>query len=692
MARLVLGLALNAVLTALSAACSAQALIHAHAHNDYVHARPLLGAVERGFCSVEADVWLVDGQVLVAHDRQDCDPARTLRALYLEPLRQRVEEQGGRVHRDGPLEFQLLIDFKSGGRATWEAVRAELEAFAPLFTRFGPEGRKPGPVLAVLSGGAPDEVVLAEETRLCAVDGWFGDVEKGLGPDEVPLLSASWLDHFQWTGHGAMPADQRARLLELTARAHAAGRRIRFWAVPNRLRLWEEQLACGVDWLNLDNLPSAERFLRGRLEDAQLAAELEDLLDRRYATELDIEAAAARFSERGIDAGTLERALRTPRSNVEDLGVPTGRIVPRIPLGCEHVDYETTFLLYLPPTFDPSIEHPLLIVGHGGNGAMPADYAERAALGGLRPWCQVAAEQQMVLAAPLTERGWGAIGNSIVTSLVSKLRRAYRIDPDRVFLTGHSMGGHLTWRSALTMPDRFAAVAPMSGGYDYVERGVMPLLWNVPGYGTFGAREPYEIDVFNRRMRTWFGERPGYDWTLVEKPGGHEIFADEIPRAAAFFADRPRDLYRKDIWAQGGRTFAWTDPGSNPKWGRDHSWDLERPLPHGSFHAVQLLPHLDLADGARQEARVRFGDDNRIEVETRNVPRLALHLHPRLIDFGKPVQIVANGVEVFAGRVEPDLADMLRLAIRFDDPDRVFWKTLQVEIPGDGDPTPPQHP
>jgi len=64
-------------------------LVNAHAHNDYEHARPLLDALDRGFCSVEADVWLVDGQLLVAHDRGKAKPGRTLQALYLDPLRAR---------------------------------------------------------------------------------------------------------------------------------------------------------------------------------------------------------------------------------------------------------------------------------------------------------------------------------------------------------------------------------------------------------------------------------------------------------------------------------------------------------------------------------------------------------------------------------------------------------------------------
>src|SRR5437016_4155385 len=78
-------------------------LIRAHAHNDYEHARPLLDALEHGFCSVEADIWLVDGKLLVAHDLDKVKPERTLQALYLDPLRERVRRNGGRVYRGGPV-------------------------------------------------------------------------------------------------------------------------------------------------------------------------------------------------------------------------------------------------------------------------------------------------------------------------------------------------------------------------------------------------------------------------------------------------------------------------------------------------------------------------------------------------------------------------------------------------------------
>src|SRR5256714_6647293 len=84
-------------------------LPQAHAHNDYEHKRPLFDALDNGFCSVEADIFLVDGELLVGHARQDLKPERTLEKLYLDPLRERIKANGGRVHPGGPTVV-LLID------------------------------------------------------------------------------------------------------------------------------------------------------------------------------------------------------------------------------------------------------------------------------------------------------------------------------------------------------------------------------------------------------------------------------------------------------------------------------------------------------------------------------------------------------------------------------------------------------
>src|SRR5579859_5857884 len=110
-----------------AAAAEAQVipLTRVHAHNDYEHKRPLFDALDHGFCSIEADIYLVDGLLLVAHDRSQVRPERTLQALYLDPLRERVKKNGGRVYPNGP-EVTLLIDLKSDWPQIYPALRKVL--------------------------------------------------------------------------------------------------------------------------------------------------------------------------------------------------------------------------------------------------------------------------------------------------------------------------------------------------------------------------------------------------------------------------------------------------------------------------------------------------------------------------------------------------------------------------------------
>src|SRR3712207_1609989 len=83
-------------------------LWRAPAHNHYEHPRPLLDALDHRFGSVEADIFLVGDQLLVAHDATELDPARTLESLYLDPLAARVTAQHGSVYRGWHTPLQLL--------------------------------------------------------------------------------------------------------------------------------------------------------------------------------------------------------------------------------------------------------------------------------------------------------------------------------------------------------------------------------------------------------------------------------------------------------------------------------------------------------------------------------------------------------------------------------------------------------
>ncbi|MEV7845074.1 phosphatidylinositol-specific phospholipase C/glycerophosphodiester phosphodiesterase family protein [Streptomyces cyaneofuscatus] len=245
-------------------------LRHAHAHNDYLHPRPLHDALAHGFTSVEADIFLVDGELLVAHDPAGLDPSRTLAGLYLEPLRALVRAGHGSVHPHHRRPLQLLIDIKADGVAAYRELDRQLARYGPLFTRYHHGRVRRGAVTAVISGDraarAPME---AQRTRLAFYDGRLDDLGTASPASFTPLISANWTQTFGWLGAGPFPRAERDRLRTLVLAAHREGRRIRFWATPDlpgpeRDAVWSELLAAGVDHLNTDDLAGLERFLRAR--------------------------------------------------------------------------------------------------------------------------------------------------------------------------------------------------------------------------------------------------------------------------------------------------------------------------------------------------------------------------------------------------------------------------------------------
>jgi len=255
-----------------------QPLAQAHAHNDYEHDRPLLDALDHGFTSVEADVYLVGTELLVAHDPEDLDPERTLQSLYLDPLAERAEANDGTVHPGYDGVFQLLIDIKTEPVTTYRQLHEVLAEYSDVLTRFvmTEDGYRAceGAVTAVVSGNRPMDLMARQHVRYAGYDGRLSDLTSGADADFMPLVSDNWTNTFSWTGAGPMPEDQRARLHTIVQTAHEDGRRVRFWATPDvagpeRDAVWTELLAAGVDHINTDDLAGLQAFLLAAGEQAE---------------------------------------------------------------------------------------------------------------------------------------------------------------------------------------------------------------------------------------------------------------------------------------------------------------------------------------------------------------------------------------------------------------------------------------
>jgi hypothetical protein len=235
-------------------------LTNVHAHNDYEHPRPLFDALDHGFCSIEADIWLVDGKLLVAHNRSQVKPDRTLQSLYLDPLRERVRNNGGRVYPNGP-EVMLLIDLKSKWKEIYPVLRDVLKQYTDILSTFPREGKKTNAVMAIITGDRSLEMFAGESVRYAAYDGELTELDSQAPANLIPWISSNWTRSFKWRGTGPMPEEERARLKEIVAKAHEHGRRVRFWGSPDQPVFWKEILADGVDLINTDDLDGAQKFL-----------------------------------------------------------------------------------------------------------------------------------------------------------------------------------------------------------------------------------------------------------------------------------------------------------------------------------------------------------------------------------------------------------------------------------------------
>jgi hypothetical protein len=248
-----------ATITTTSAA-EPQPLPQAHAHNDYEHTRPLFDALDHGFCSVEADIWLTPEGLLIGHDKKDLKPGRTLESLYLEPLRERVKTNGGHVYKNG-LAFYLLIDSKTEADSTYAALDKVLAKYSDILTVTRDGKTEPKAVTVILSGFRAFDVIAKQPIRFVGIDGRPENLDENLPPALYPWISGNWQLSFKWNGEGSIPTAEKQKLNEIVKRAHDQGRKIRFWNTAEKPAMWKELLAAGVDYINTDKLDELQQFL-----------------------------------------------------------------------------------------------------------------------------------------------------------------------------------------------------------------------------------------------------------------------------------------------------------------------------------------------------------------------------------------------------------------------------------------------
>src|SRR5207247_7535816 len=118
----------------------------------------------------EADVFLVNGRLLVGHDADKLEPGRTLESLYLDPLLKRIEANGGRLFAVGP-PATLLIDVKSEAASTYRELREILKKYTAILTRFENGKVFTNALTVIVSGNRAKEMMASEPVRSAGMAG-----------------------------------------------------------------------------------------------------------------------------------------------------------------------------------------------------------------------------------------------------------------------------------------------------------------------------------------------------------------------------------------------------------------------------------------------------------------------------------------------------------------------------------------
>ncbi|MFZ9661200.1 MAG: phosphatidylinositol-specific phospholipase C/glycerophosphodiester phosphodiesterase family protein [Chitinophagaceae bacterium] len=220
---------------------------NAHSHNDYEQSIPFALACQEGFGSIEADIHLVDGLLLVGHDSKDLKKDRTLEHLYLKPIN---------LLGDSVRKLQLMIDIKTDAVATIQALIDLLKQYPKII--------QSDYVSIVISGNRPEPALYSSYPDFILFD---GRLEQRYTTDALKKIAMLSEDFSKFTDNKSeKPNSEKVknRIRNAIKMAHEWNKPVRFWGNPDYPKGWEELMNLGVDYINTDHIQQLAEYLKKR--------------------------------------------------------------------------------------------------------------------------------------------------------------------------------------------------------------------------------------------------------------------------------------------------------------------------------------------------------------------------------------------------------------------------------------------
>ena len=252
-----------------------------------------------------------------------------------------------------------------------------------------------------------------------------------------------------------------------------------------------------------------------------------------------------------------------------------------------------------------------------------------------------------------------------MVELIDAALRTWKIDPDHVFLAGHSMGGYGSWTLGAHHADRFAALAPSAGAPTPimnrqekiidVEEGVIHSLRNV-GMIIFQSLDDPQVppgpnQAATRLLAEAKEKWGGYDFEYWEVNGrGHGMPQGGAHAILEKIAAKNRNPVPDRI--------TWQPMHA---WKRQFYWCY---WPKPQIHALLVAD----CDRKKNEIRIRCDKD---------CSGLKILLDDRLLDLSREVRVTVNDEEVFRGLPERRLSTLVLTSL-YHDPKSMFSAAIVV--------------
>lgn len=290
--------------------------------------------------------------------------------------------------------------------------------------------------------------------------------------------------------------------------------------------------------------------------------------------------------------------------------------------------------------------------------------------------------------------------DAYMVDVILECKRRFNIDPNRVILVGHSMGGFGTYQLAQRQPDRYAAIFASAGSWTLAQwstvRGTTFAIVHGKMDAEHGVRARHTDFAFARYADQLLTEQ-GIPHFFLQHPGGHPMgFARPVIRDFLLaHPDLRRDPYfphialASPVGFRDERSF----PLRHKRWlTLDESTDGElefdalksRGKGSGEKEPIEdwnswRLSHLKVKRKAAMIEAINQGG-NLIDVTTTNVSSFTLWLHPKMVNFSKSVRVKVNGELVFDKEIQASLLTALESYERRQDWGMIYPVKITLNV------------